>query len=1277
MRKSVLFPIRVSLALLATLSLVPVFGAETTNRYDSPRFAFLETRKVLATAAGISLTNYPDCDDATVERRVVQVYRADGTGENQDESFTKVLTEKGKRGNRTMSEYFQLPYSTVEVVKIEVLKPDGSVVAVNVAANSKEMIDDSQMAMNIYDPNSKILKVNIPQVEIGDVVHSIVRTTITRSIIPGEFADNNVFEGTGFIRHTTYEVYAPSDKPLRRMVLRDEVPGTIHYSTNAIEGGVLHHWEVTNVPRMFDEPDMPPYDMVLQRLFVSTTPTWQDVSKWYWELSLPHLQCTPDMKKTVAKLTAGATSDLQKVQALFYYVSKEIRYMGLVPEKDRPGFEPHDVRLTFENKYGVCRDKAALLVAMLREGGLKAYPVLISVGTKRDADLPEPFFNHAIVGVELKPGEYELMDPTAENTRDLLPSYDCDQSYLVARPEGETLRVSAVPPVEENLMRVRTTATLTPAGHLEAQSELIFAGINDTAYREAFSKMKADDQRRFFERNLKRTLPGARLKSVKLSPENMLDVSSNISARLDYTVDGMTASGEGKTVVSLPWIGERIGIVNFILDGAGLERRKYPMRTEYACGVQEEVSVKLSDGFAGAVSMPSYLPASDDHLSYARGVTFKDGTLQGSRELKLTAVEFNPSQYLKLKQVLKDMDYDGRKTPLLTLKADAVTEAAAKTDLSAIPPVESNARILESRKKLTVQDAHNALLSVHYVKRVLNYSGKKNEAEIKIGYNPSCEEARLLHAVVTSKDGHRQEISTNEINVMDAGWNASAKRYTGGKVLVANLPGVEIGSTLEVDYQVASKGKQSLAGFEPFQLYDALENKEFELSAPCDLPVRTLLTGPAGAVAQETNTTGGTQSFLWRAQNSQALPAEILTPPGWTYLAGAAYTLGDVKAYWKELSQTLADRSRKSSHAAEQARRLASQCKSPREMVVAIRDFVAKSIRLAGPSFTDLPLSELSAADTTLSEGYGHSADRAILLHAMLAAAGLKPEFVLASALPPVEGITNVTASFPLPHSFQYPLVRVMVDGTAYYLNDTDQYAQLGSTAHEDDMALVLSSQTIETIRAARDCDTRTEMDYAIALSDAGLARITITRRYFGTGFGQKKQFFSELPPEERRRYYQELVSDVAQGARPVGDLTTQFNACPGTEQFTVEVDNYAVVDGKNLYFDLPFTPSLYRVASDHRVLPLLLSEKNIVTAQVNIELPPGFRQVTIAPRSETFTAPGGQARITAAQTAGKYSLTYNLQSAPAIISSGDYLALLKVESSLGRKSSRVFLLQK
>jgi len=106
--------------------------------------------------------------------------------------------------------------------------------------------------MNIYDPNSRILQVNIPKLEIGDVVHSISRQTITRSYMPGEYAEVNVFEYEGYIRHISYEVHAPADRPLQRIALRDEVPGTVTHSTEpSPDHGIIHRWEVNNVPRMF------------------------------------------------------------------------------------------------------------------------------------------------------------------------------------------------------------------------------------------------------------------------------------------------------------------------------------------------------------------------------------------------------------------------------------------------------------------------------------------------------------------------------------------------------------------------------------------------------------------------------------------------------------------------------------------------------------------------------------------------------------------------------------------------------------------------------------------------------------------------------------------------------------------------------------------------------------------------------------------------------------------------------------------------------------------
>jgi transglutaminase-like putative cysteine protease len=1269
-----------SLTLLAAAPTAsPVRG--DTDRYAGSNWAFVDAKTTLEAASAITLDKYPDCDEATVERKIVQVYRADGTGENQDEAFVKVLTEKGKRNRRTLSLDFQLPYDTAEVVKLEVVKPTGEVVAVDVTANSKETIDTSQMEANIYDPNSKVLQVNIPGLEIGDVVHWITRDTIMRSIIPGEFADENVFEGDGYIRHLVYEVHAPLDKPLKKIVLRDEIPGTVQYTTQPGENQTLvHRWEVTNVPRMFEEPSMPSYGNVLQRVLVSTTPDWHDVSKWYWDLSKAHLDATtPELQKTVADLTANAKTDLDKIKALFYYVSPKIRYMGLTPEKDRPGFEPHDVSLTYAKQYGVCRDKAALLVAMMRTAGLNAYPVLVSVGSKKDKDVPDAGFNHAIAGVELNKGEYLLMDPTDEHARDLLPWHDGNQSYLVARPEGEDVLLSAVQPPEENLMRIKTTGILTAAGGLEAKSELWFDGANDDIYRNAFSHLKADDLRRLFETLLKQAMPGAKLKSLKLTPENMLDVSTPLKAEMEFSADGMTATGHGKSVVSVPWIGNRLGLVNLILGKAGLDKRKYPMKTQLACGLDEEVSLKLGDGFAGADSMPVCAPVEDDCLSYHRNYDVKDGTLEGSRGLKLKVVEFSPAQYAQLKQTLKDMQYDARKSPVLAMTESAAKAPEVAADPPTTPPVQSDAVILDSHKELDVTDAHTAVYRMKYSKRILTYAGKTREAEIKLNYNPACEQVTFIHGVVTSKTGQRQEISKAELNVMDADGSASAKRYTGGKILVANLPGVDIGSTIEVEFEIALKGAPFVAGFEPFRLPDDIEQKSFQLSSPANIKIKQMITGGTLSTVSPAGGTGK-QTYQWKAENMKALPAEPLAPPDWSYTPGVAFFVGDFKAYLKDLNDALQDRSRNRTKVEELVRQIAVPGKSKLETVKAIRDFVAKSIRQAGPSFTELPLSELSAADTTLADGYGHAADRAILLHAMLSAAGFQPEFVLASSLPAVEDIQKIATSFPLPTSFDTPLVKLTLDGTTYYLNDTDQYAELGSTPHDGRLGIALSNQASEVIKAAKDCQDRIETAYTLSFADDGKVRMGVSKRYFGNEYNQKNRFFSELRPEERKRYYQEAVSTIDQGARPVGDLTDQFDTYPGTEQFTVELDNYAVVDGKYLYFDLPFTPSLFQLpGDDQRSLPFMLSQEKTTSVRTEIELPPGFRDVIIAPESENLDAPegGGKARLASSTAAGKFVMTDDFETSPAVIRPQDYPAMLKVESALEKKSTKVFLLEK
>jgi hypothetical protein len=470
----------------------------------------------------------------------------------------------------------------------------------------------------------------------------------------------------------------------------------------------------------------------------------------------------------------------------------------------------------------------------------------------------------------------------------------------------------------------------------------------------------------------------------------------------------------------------------------------------------------------------------------------------------------------------------------------------------------------------------------------------------------------------------------------------------------------------------------SLSGFELFQFPDALEKKSVHLTVPAGVPIHQFLSGAKGMIEEQRKTSDRVETVDWQASNVKALPSEPELPPAWTYDPGVQYFIGDPADYWKSVNDAMVTHSKNSSKAAELARQLTGSAKTKLDSVRAIRDFIAKNIRLAGPSFTSLPLRELSDSDTTLSDGYGHLADRAILYYAMLSAAGFQPEFVLASDLPPIASITKIAHTVPLPDDFQMPLVKISVSGENYYLNDTDQYAQLGTTSADANLAVNLADQKIGTIQAAKDCGNKTETDYAISLSDNGHARMKISTHYFGENYNGKHRYFAELPPEERQHYFQEAVSRVAQGARAVGDLTTKFDSYPGLEEFTVDLDDYGVANGKYFYFDMPFSPPFYAAGTGERSLPLFLSEKRERVVRAEIELPSGFVPTDIAPNIGMFTAPGGsRIQITKTTAAGKCVVTERLDAVPAIVSPADYPQLLNIQSTLGRKSEMTFLLER
>lgn len=410
----------------------------------SPPPALIDVPAALARAASVTTTTYPGADDVQLDGVNRVVYAADGTSVETMDFIFKILTEKGRREASSFAMGYSENYGTAEVLGVEIYRDREPPLSVNLSEQLRVMIDPEQMQDNIYDPKSKVMQAGIPGLRTNDLVRIRTRMTYTRTRVPNQYFDQITMEGSTPIIRMAYEVHAPKSLPLRWMRVRNQQPGTIQYTSRETEESTVHQWVARDVPRMFPEPGMPAPYTVAQRILVSTAESWEDISRWYWNLARHRMEAlSPEIRTATEEITRNSETPMQRAEALFRFVSREIRYLGVMAEAEAPGYEPHDVSLTFQQRYGVCRDKCALLAAMLRLAGVDAFPVLIMGGPRIDDEVPMPFFNHAITGARID-GKMVLMDPTDENTRELMPSYLDYCSYLAATPEGEPLRVSPV-----------------------------------------------------------------------------------------------------------------------------------------------------------------------------------------------------------------------------------------------------------------------------------------------------------------------------------------------------------------------------------------------------------------------------------------------------------------------------------------------------------------------------------------------------------------------------------------------------------------------------------------------------------------------------------------------------------------------------------------------------------------------------------------------------------------------------------------------------------------
>jgi tetratricopeptide (TPR) repeat protein len=402
----------------------------------------------------------------------------------------KVLTQKGAEGWDFLSIGWEPWHEARPAIRVRVIGPDFSVHMLdpNTITEAPARGGDYKMYSD-----GKRLHVPFPAIAPGVVVEEEYVEHETEPLFsPGHVGRFSFGQEQVPIEHSLAVFEAPSTLPLRfgNLLLPDLKPVRTEANgrvTFTFELGLLEGFE----PR---EANLPPDVARFPEIEFSTGASWQSMAAEYSKI-VDSRANPAAVQGIVDKLIAGKTGIAEKEGAILDYLDREVRYTGI--EFGEAAILPHDPADTLNKKYGDCKDKATLLVTMLRAAGVPAYVALLNAGSRMDvpADLPGMgLFDHAIVYVPGAPALW--IDATDRYARlGQLPAADQGRLALIARPETSSLVKTPESTSKDNVLLEFRELALSENGPAAVTEKSRPQGVFESNYRATFADKPNKDTR--------------------------------------------------------------------------------------------------------------------------------------------------------------------------------------------------------------------------------------------------------------------------------------------------------------------------------------------------------------------------------------------------------------------------------------------------------------------------------------------------------------------------------------------------------------------------------------------------------------------------------------------------------------------------------------------------------------------------------------------------------------------------------------------------------------
>ncbi|MBI5865297.1 MAG: DUF3857 domain-containing protein [Planctomycetes bacterium] len=500
-----------------------------------------------------------NADTVVVVEHIDVRVRPSGIGEETTHRITKVLREGAIRGLSVLRFDFDPTTNRLSVPLVRVHRDDGAVEQIDTAAAAEQPAPQ----WGIYWGSRQRL-IGLPRLVVGDAVESVsVKTGYNVAYLadegaagdetgadlvppmPGHWYDEVSFWSGVPVIEKRYTVRCPKDKPLQFAVYNGEVRTAVTFEGES----AVYSFEKHDIPVFHGEGGMVNAGDVNCKVVLATLADWESKARWFNKANEPAFEINDEIRAKVKEITAGLAGDEEKITALNHWVAENIRYVG-TSRGACEGYTTHKAIETFSDRGGVCKDKAGLLVAMLRAAGFESYIVMTMAGAEV-FPVPADQFNHAVTSIREKDGSLRLFDPTwMPKSRDNWSNFESLQHVVYGTPEGQPLARSPYCPPERNTVQVAVESELRPGGELQSRFRIEAIGGPETNLRRALAGRTPTDRDRTLEDSLSRLSADARL--LSWSATDPVDFRGPMHIETEIAAGGYSLGDRDRRLFQLP-----------------------------------------------------------------------------------------------------------------------------------------------------------------------------------------------------------------------------------------------------------------------------------------------------------------------------------------------------------------------------------------------------------------------------------------------------------------------------------------------------------------------------------------------------------------------------------------------------------------------------------------------------------------------------------------------------------------------------------------------------